>query len=124
MGFKEKCKIQSFKEHYPFEQRKQMSTKLRSKNRIPVIVQPYRSEVQLPHLKNEQYLFFDKITYGQMCSIIQRRLLQLKPEQTFITLINGCTMVCASKVLSDIYDQYKDSDGFLYVMYASRQTFG
>jgi len=38
-------------------------------------------------------------------------------------MINN-SMVVGSKSISDIYDDMKDEDGFLYMTYTSENTFG
>jgi GABA(A) receptor-associated protein len=52
-----------------------------------------------------------------------RKHIQLSPEKTIFLFVNN-TIPPTSAMMSQIYDQYKDEDGFLYVTYSGENFFG
>ena len=90
-------------------------------NKIPVIVERAPSS-QLPDIDRTKYLVSGDLTVAQFGSIIRKRI-KLGNEQALIIYING-TLQAASAMFSTIYEEHKDADGFLYVVYTGESSFG
>lgn len=48
----------------------------------------------------------------------------LGSTQAFYLLVNNKTLASMSLTLAEIYQDYKDEDGFVYMTYASQEMFG
>ncbi|XP_016397023.1 microtubule-associated proteins 1A/1B light chain 3C [Sinocyclocheilus rhinocerous] len=115
----------------PFKQRKCLATRkdevctIRSKfpNKLPVIVERYLREKKLPLLDKTKFLVPHELTLGQFLSLLRNKIV-LEASQALHLLISGKNMSCLSASMGEVYSQFRDPDGFLYITYASQDMFG
>ncbi|EHH24830.1 hypothetical protein EGK_08555 [Macaca mulatta] len=115
----------------PFKQRKSLAIRqeevagIRAKfpNKIPVVVERYPRETFLPLLDKTKFLVPQELTMTQFLSII-RSCMVLRATEPFYLLVNNKSLVSTSVTMAEIYRDYKDEDGFVYMTYASQETFG
>ncbi|KAF8770791.1 microtubule-associated proteins 1A/1B light chain 3C-like [Argiope bruennichi] len=115
----------TFKERRSLEMRKMESAEVRSKflKKVPVIVEKSDREKVLPYLDRVKFLVPLDMTMSQFVGIVRTRL-KLKPTQTFYLMLNNRSVATMSRYMGDIYDEYKDEDGFLYCTYAAQEMYG
>ncbi|XP_055375248.1 microtubule-associated proteins 1A/1B light chain 3C-like isoform X2 [Condylostylus longicornis] len=97
--------------------------RLRFPNKIPVIVERYSREYDLPYLNKKKFLVPQEITLSQFLTILRNRL-KVGSTKALFLLVNDRSLVPLSKTLSEIYHEYRQDDGFLYVTYSSQEVFG
>ncbi|CAI5478704.1 unnamed protein product [Closterium sp. Yama58-4] len=113
----------AFKKEHPLEKRKAEASRIREKypDRIPVIVQKApRSDI--PEIDKKKYLVPAELAVGQFVFIIRKRI-KLHPEKAIFVFVNSVLPPTAS-LMSAIYEEHKDPDGFLYMTYSGETTFG
>lgn len=112
-----------FKEVHSFEKRKEESIRILSKfhDRIPVICERVEDS-DIPNIDKRKYLVPSDLTVGQFVYVIRRRI-HLPSEKAIFIFVKDILPPTAA-LMSTIYEQYKDEDGFLYVVYSGENTFG
>ena len=114
----------SFKSKNSFEKRKGESDKILAKysDRIPVICEKNPKSDDIPDIDKNKYLVPNDLTTGQFLYVIRKRL-KLAPEKAIFIFVNN-TLPPSGDLLSQVYKNHKDEDGFLYVTYSGESTFG
>ncbi|KAJ3035538.1 ubiquitin-like protein atg8 [Rhizophlyctis rosea] len=112
-----------FKDDHPFEKRKQEAEKIRQKypDRIPCIVEKAEKS-DIATIDKKKYLVPCDLTVGQFVYVIRKRI-KLSPEKAIFIFVNN-VLPPSSSLLSQVYQEHKDEDGFLYIIYSSENTFG
>ncbi len=115
----------SFKKQYDADARAAESKRVRERypERVPVIVERASGcNAIIPLCDKHKFLVPHDLTAGQLCYVIRRRI-KLAPEHALFILVNGRLMQ-SSALISSIYSECKDKDGFLYVHYSGESVFG
>ncbi|KAL2339192.1 hypothetical protein Fmac_013638 [Flemingia macrophylla] len=113
----------SFKLEHPLERRQAESARIRDKypDRIPVIVEKAeRSDI--PDIDKKKYLVPADLTVGQFVYVVRKRI-KVSAEKAIFVFINN-TLPPTAALMSSIYVENKDDDGFLYMTYSGENTFG
>lgn len=111
----------NFKKNISLENRKNQSKAIMKKypNRIPIICNVSN---KLPELDKHKYLIPEEMNSTEFFFVIRRRL-KLKEDTAMYFFVNDKALI-PNSYMSQIYDKYKDEDGFLYILVCSENTFG
>jgi len=96
-------------------------------DRIPVIVEldpSFKEQLKSENkvLDKNKYLVPHDLTCGQFLFVIRKRI-KLAPEKALFFIIND-KLPPTNALMSSLYEENKDEDGFLYFTVISENTFG
>ncbi len=113
----------TFKMEHTFKKRKEESDRLISKNKgiIPLIIEK-SDHCNLNNLEKNKFLIRDTVTIGQLLLIIRKNIELDSREALFFSV--GHNIPNTSNTLGEVYEHYKDDDGWLYISYAAENFFG
>lgn len=112
-----------FREEFTLDARCKESIKIMKKypSRIPIIVEK-DNKCNFKDIDKRKYLVPKDLNMNQFIFIVRKRI-KLDSSQAIFLMVNG--ILCPSNTtMGDIYDNNHDKDGFLYIIYASENTFG
>ena len=84
---------------------------------LPVPTSPVPPRPHVP-----RYLVPADLTVGQFVYVIRKRI-KLSPEKAIFVFVNNVLPPTAA-LMSSIYEEHKEDDGFLYIAYSGENTFG
>jgi GABA(A) receptor-associated protein len=113
----------TYKNNKTFEDRLKESTKIKNKypDRIPVIVDK-QDKSTIADIDKHKYLVPNDLTVGQFVYVVRKRI-KIGPEKAIFVFMNNVLPPTAA-LLSQMYEEHKDDDGFLYIVYSGENTFG
>jgi GABA(A) receptor-associated protein len=113
-----------FKERYTFEERRAESTKILSKfpGRIPIIVERAVKSKDIPLIDKNKFLCPGDLTIGQFLFIVRNRI-KLTSEKALFLFIND-SLPPTNTLIKQVYNTFKNEDGFLYMSYCGENVFG
>ncbi|KAF4556873.1 Autophagy-related protein 8 [Elsinoe fawcettii] len=111
-----------FKDEHPFEKRKAEAERIRQKytDRIPVICEKVEKS-DIATIDKKKYLVPADLTVGQFVYVIRKRI-KLSPEKAIFIFVDEVLPPTAA-LMSSIYEEHKDEDGFLYITYVSPKLY-
>ena len=121
--------MNTFKQTISLKERQEKSTKLLNTyfpDKIPVIIQKYKNNENLPDIKHIKFLVPNYMTHNQLLLIIRNKMkITLDPSIALYLISENGKMVTGSVTIGDIYEEFKNKeDNFLYFFYCGENTFG
>ncbi len=113
-----------FKSAHSFETRLDESRRIKEKfpGRVPVVVERASKSLDLPAIDKSKFLVPGDLTVSQFVFVVRKRL-ALSSEQSLFLFCSG-TLPTTGTLMRELYSQFADADGFLYILYAAENTFG
>ncbi|KZV95260.1 putative ATG8-essential for autophagy [Exidia glandulosa HHB12029] len=113
----------SFKETHAFLKRKSESELIRAQypDRIPIICERAENS-DIAEIDKIKYMVPYDLTVGQFAYVIRKRI-KLESQKALFIFIDEI-LPPAGGLMSAIYAEHRDQDGFLYVKYSGENTFG
>jgi hypothetical protein len=107
------------------EKRIEMYAQIKRKypNRYGIIVSK-RGNSSAPDIAKNKYLAPNDITVSQLVYVFRKRIKIKETQGIFFFIDNTLLSVSSSTLIGELYNLYKDNDGFLYITYDVENTFG
>merc|ERR1719252_232641 len=104
----------SFKTEHTLEKRTAEAKRIRSKypDRIPVICEKAKGS-DIPDIDKKKYLVPADLTVGQFVYVVRKRI-KMSAEKAIFIFINN-VLPPTAMLMSEVYADKKDEDGFLYI---------
>ena len=116
--------LMNFKKENSFDKRVELSKRLLQQhpNRVPIIVESISKKLSL---NKDKYLVPGDSTIGSFLGEIRKNAIINSQEAIFLFGgKSGNILMPATNTMDQIYERYKDDDGFLYIRVAIENTFG
>ena len=112
-----------FKHQFTVEKRLRESERIRGKypDRIPVICEKDEKSA-VPDIDKKKFLVPGDLTVAHFILVIRKRI-KVSPDFAICVYVNG-NIASGTQLMSALYDEYCDPDGFLYLTYKTENTFG
>ena len=75
------------------------------------------------NIDKHKFLVPADLTIGQFIHVIRKRI-KATPEKAIFIFVAKRILPSTASLISTIYEQYADDDGFLYILYSGENTFG
>ena len=106
------------------DQRKLISNNLLEKNpdKVPVILEKDPTS-KIQGFSKTKFLSERNYTVSEFTQKIRSEM-KLPEEEALFLSVKGKYSISGQKLMENIYNTYKDVDGFLYIMYTSELIYG
>ena len=91
-------------------------------NTILSLWQPQAERTDVPDIDKNKYLVPADLSVSQFMHVIRKRI-KLPSEKAIFIFVNN-TIPPTAALMSVLYQEQKDEDGFMYVTYSGENTFG
>jgi GABA(A) receptor-associated protein len=91
-------------------------------DRIPVICERDNKKYDVPELVKKKFLLPKDLKMVEFIFIVRNKM-KIDNKMALFFTING-NVPNSTQTMHNLYEEYKERDGFLYIIYTSENTFG
>jgi GABA(A) receptor-associated protein len=108
-----------FKAQNTYETRKEVSAKIREEysNRCPVIVELDPRATRNVWIKKKKFLAPLDMSLGKFMLEV-RKVIVIGRQEPLAVMVESGQMISGDSKMGDLYERFKDPDGFLYILYS------
>ncbi|CAG9330354.1 unnamed protein product [Blepharisma stoltei] len=92
-------------------------------NKIPIILEPAKKTKNAITIKQNKFLVPKLFTFHEFLFQVRKRV-GLSSGESLYVAVAGFYFPSLDRTMMSIYDEFKDSDGFLYVNFSSEAVWG
>jgi GABA(A) receptor-associated protein len=109
-----------------FEDRKKRSNSLLLKypDKYPVILEKSSNDKYLPKMEKTKLLVSHDMTTASILLLLKKNIKVNENTAVYISVANKNIILSGAQSISYIYENYKNTDGFLYLEYCTENVFG
>ena len=108
---KRKAECEQLREQYP--------------DKIPIICEKDPNCKDLDEIEKTKFLVSNQFTVTQFNLLVRKRVGALDETCSLFLLANAQFNLTGDLIMSEVYEKYKNKeDGFLYIVYTSKEFFG
>ena len=89
---------------------------------MPIIVEKY-SRSQLESIPEKKFLLKEDLCMYHFTLLLRSKIRLNKADALFL-FVNGYDILKCDTLIKEVYNTYKDPDGFLYFKYHDKGSFG
>jgi GABA(A) receptor-associated protein len=114
----------SFKAEHSFEKRVELCSRLRKEytDRIPIILESNKNSGII--ITRKKFLAPHNVTMTSFLMEIRKQIKVDQTEAIFLFCGSSGMLAPTTSLMSQVYEKYRDADGFLYIVVALENSFG
>eukprot|EP01115_Flamella_aegyptia_P013675 TRINITY_DN74119_c0_g1_i1.p2 TRINITY_DN74119_c0_g1~~TRINITY_DN74119_c0_g1_i1.p2 ORF type:complete len:126 (+),score=2.27 TRINITY_DN74119_c0_g1_i1:69-446(+) len=117
----------AFKQSHSFEKRVELSTNILKTypGKVPVIVEKHPNDsTNIPIIARKKFLAPADIQTSKFQAEIRRHMSIPPSTAIYFFVPESNTLINQQQLMEQLYSEYKDADGFLYLHYSGEEYFG
>ena len=115
-----------YKNQFSFEKRENECNAILNKHydKVAIIIEMSQSaSTNTPCIPKRKFLASPDMSFYEFLVVIRERF-KLNPNQAILFFVNDNILITTTMKISELYNEYRDHDGFVYLKYTTENAFG